>query len=51
MNKMNWIAEGAKVYMQDQGKRTLFCTLSSELLTPNVAAQETAAALNDKFSN
>lgn len=51
MNKLKWIAEGPKVIMVSEAKREPFCTVSAQLLTPNLAAQEIADALNDKFAN
>lgn len=49
MNSFKWIAEGPDVFMVSDGLRELFCTMSKGLLTPDSAAEETAAALNDKF--
>lgn len=51
MNSFKWIADGNKVYMVSDSRRDLFCTLSDQLLTPKVAAQETADALNAKFNS
>lgn len=50
MKQFEWVAEGANVYMLDNGVKTPFCKLSSDLLTPSVAAKEVADALNDKFT-
>lgn len=51
MKGFKWVAEGASVYMIHKDTRELFCTLSAGLLTPKLAAQETAAALNARYNS
>lgn len=46
MNKFEWVAEGPIVYLLDGDRKSVFCTMSKELLTPKSAAEETARALN-----
>lgn len=50
MNNLKWVAEGSNVFMILDGRRELFCTMSKGLLTPTSAAEEIAAALNNKYN-
>ena len=47
MDKPHFIAEGSQVFMVRGDRRELFCTVSGSLLTPKIAAEDTAKALND----
>lgn len=49
MGQLKWIAKGSTVYLVVGDKETAFCTMSKELLTPKLAAEDTAAALNKSY--